>query len=193
MHWTDLRTNKPFEPDTLDRFGFVYIIKNTKTKKEYIGCKQFFIGKDQTPSKWQSYTGSSKYLNADIEKIGKKHFTFEVIDEFKNKRSLGYYELFYQMKFNVLDCVLEGTDEPAFYNNYVGGKFYRPVQGYRPIKKVEEAVHKITYTDQRNILIDNLTMFAQLNNYDKSHLCKVKQGKRKRHKDVVKVEIVDNV
>ena len=97
------------------------------------------------------------------------------------------------MKYNVLSSTLEGSDEPAYYNSYVGGKFYRPVQGYRPIKKVEEAVHKITYTDQRNILIDNLTMFAQLNNYDKSHLCKVKQGKRKRHKDVVKVEIVDNV
>lgn len=24
------------------------------------------------------------------------------------------------MKHNVLDSVLEGTDEPAFYNNYVG-------------------------------------------------------------------------
>ncbi len=122
MHWTDLRTNKDFEPDTLDRFGFVYVITNKKNKKQYIGCKQYYIGKDQTPSKWQSYTGSSKYLNEDIKKIGKKNFIFEVIDEFKNKRSLGYYELFYQMKHNVLDSVLEGTDEPAFYNNYVGGK-----------------------------------------------------------------------
>ena len=181
MHWIDLRTNKDFVPDTLDRFGFVYVITNIKTKKAYIGCKQFYIGKDQTPSKWQSYTGSSKYLNADIKKIGKKHFTF------------GYYELFYQMKYNVLDCVLEGTDEPAYYNNYVGGKYYRPVQGYKPVKKVEEVVHKITYVDNRNIIIDNLSMFAQLNHYDKSHLCKVKQGKRKRHKDVVRVETVDNV
>ena len=60
-------------------------------------------------------------------------------------------------------------------------------------KKVEEVVHKITYVDNRNIIIDNLSMFAQLNHYDKSHLCKVKQGKRKRHKDVVRVETVDNV
>ena len=193
MHWIDLRTNKAFEPDTLDRFGFVYVITNIKTKKKYIGCKQYYIGKDQTPSRWQSYTGSSKHLNADIKKLGKKNFIFEVIDEFKNKRSLGYYELFYQMKHNVLDSVIEGTDEPAFYNNYVGGKYYRPVQGYKVVKKIEDVIHKITYTDNRNIIIDNLSLFAQLNNYDKSHLCKVKQGKRKRHKDVVRVETVSDV
>ena len=26
--------------------------------------------------------------------------------------------------------VLDGTDTPAYYNNYVGGKFYRPVEEY---------------------------------------------------------------
>ena len=78
--------------------------------------------------------GSSKHLIDDIKKIGKKHFKFEIIAEFKNKRSLRYYECYYQMKYNVLSSVLEGTDEPAFYNNYVGGKFYRPVQEYNEIK-----------------------------------------------------------
>ena len=29
---------------------------------------------------------------------------------------------------HVLTKKLEGTDEQAYYNNYVGGKFYRPVQ-----------------------------------------------------------------
>ena len=190
MHWFDLRTNKDFVPDTLDRFGFVYVITNIKTKKAYIGCKQFYIGKDQTPSKWQTYTGSSKYLNADIKKIGKKHFKFEVIDEFKNKRSLGYYELFYQMKHNVLDSVLEGTDEPSYYNNYVGGKYYRPVQGGKPTPL---EIYQVTFTDKRKLVIPNLKMFAKLNNYDKSHLWKVQQGKRKRHKDVVRVETMGNV
>ena len=53
-----------------------------------------------------------------------------MIAEFKNKRSLRYYECYYQMKYNVLAAVLEGTDEPAYYNNYVGGKWYRPVESY---------------------------------------------------------------
>ena len=74
--------------------------------------------------------GSSKLLLDDIKKLGKRNFKFEIIAEFKIKRSLKYYELYYQMKYNVLASVLEGTDEPAFYNNYVGGKFYRPVQEY---------------------------------------------------------------
>ena len=37
---------------------------------------------------------------------------------------------YYQMKYNVLSSTLEGTDEPAYYNKYVGGKFYRPVQEF---------------------------------------------------------------
>jgi hypothetical protein len=107
----------------------VYKITNKKTKKAYIGCKQYFIGsKTKKPSGWESYAGSSKHLLTDIGKIGKKHFTFQIIGEYDNKRSLKYYECFYQMKLKVLTAVLEGTDEPAYYNNYVGGKFYRPIR-----------------------------------------------------------------
>ena len=137
MHWVYNR--KPFVPD-LYKFGFVYKITNKKTKKAYIGCKQYYNYRKykkktrKTESNWKSYMGSSKHLIDDIKKIGKKHFKFEIIAEFKNKRSLRYYECYYQMKYNVLSSVLEGTDEPAFYNNYVGGKFYRPVQEYNEIK-----------------------------------------------------------
>ena len=128
-HWVRYDTEESFVPN-LDKFGFVYIITNTKSGKAYVGCKQYFIGKKKASSKWEMYTGSSKYLNEDIEKIGKKHFTFEVIAEYKNKRSLQYYEAYYQMKWNVLTATIEGSDEQAFYNGYVGGKFYRPIESY---------------------------------------------------------------
>ena len=85
----------------------------------------------ETESDWKTYMGSSKWLTADIEKIGKEHFKFEIIAEYKNRRSLRYYELYYQMKFNVLSSTFEGTDEPAYYNSRVGGKFYRPVESYQ--------------------------------------------------------------
>jgi len=142
-HWVRYDTNEPFVPN-LDKFGFVYLITNTKTTKAYVGCKQYFIGKTKRESKWQTYMGSSKYLKEDIKKIGKKHFRFEVIAEYINKRSLRYYEAHYQMKWDVLTAVIEGTDEPAFYNSYVGGKFYRPVESYTPLteetkKKMSEA------------------------------------------------------
>ena len=129
-HWVRYDTGEPFVPN-LDKFGFVYLITNTKTTKAYVGCKQYFsMGKKKRKHKWEIYTGSSKYLNEDIKKIGKEHFTFEVIAEYKNKRSLRYYEAYYQMRWDVLTAVIEGSDEPAFYNSYVGGKFYRPVESY---------------------------------------------------------------
>jgi hypothetical protein len=114
MHWKYSK-----KPD-LTQFGFVYCITNTKNGKAYVGCKQYYNYRKykkktkKTESNWKTYMGSSKHL----------------IAEFKNKRSLRYYECYYQMKYNVLASVLEGTDEPAFYNNYVGGKFYRPVEEY---------------------------------------------------------------
>jgi group I intron endonuclease len=140
-HWLQFKTDQPFIPN-LDKFGFVYLITNTKTEKAYVGCKQYYIGKAKKESKWQTYMGSSKYLKDDIKKIGKKHFKFEVIAEYINKRSLRYYEAHYQMKWDVLTAVIEGTDEPAFYNSYVGGKFYRPVESYQDpewIRKISEA------------------------------------------------------
>jgi len=130
-HWTCYGTEKSFVPNE-DKFGFVYIITNTKNDKAYVGCKQYYIGKSKKQSRWQTYTGSSKYLNEDIKKIGKKYFTFEVIAEYKNKRSLRYYEMYYQVKWNVLTATVEGSDKPAFYNSYVGGKFYRPIESYMP-------------------------------------------------------------
>ena len=130
-HWTCYGTEKSFVPNE-DKFGFVYIITNTKNGKAYVGCKQYYIGKSKKQSRWQTYTGSSKYLNEDIKKIGKKYFTFEVIAEYKNKRSLRYYEMYYQVKWNVLTSTVEGSDNPAFYNSYVGGKFYRPIESYMP-------------------------------------------------------------
>ena len=129
-HWICYHTGKPFIPN-LDKFGFVYIITNTKTTKAYVGCKQYFLGKSKKKMKWETYMSSSKYLKADIEKIGKKHFTFEVIAEYKNKRSLRYYEAYYQMKWNVLTATMKGSDEQAFYNSYVGGKWYRPIESYQ--------------------------------------------------------------
>tara|TARA_R110002126_G_C10184368_1_gene475312 strand:- start:103 stop:495 length:393 start_codon:yes stop_codon:yes gene_type:complete len=125
MHW-EYKKN----PDIKSHFGFVYRITHKKTKKAYIGCKQYFVTRKgkKIESNWKVYTGSSKHLNEEIKRLGKKQFRFQIVGEYKNKRSLRYYECYYQMIYHVLTSTLEGTDEPAYYNNYVGGKFYRPVQ-----------------------------------------------------------------
>ena len=131
-HWFTYKKDEEFVPN-LDKFGFVYLITNLQSGKGYIGCKQYklYTRLKEKESDWKTYTGSSKWLNEDIQKIGKEHFKFEIIAEYKNRRSLRYYELYYQMKFNVLSSTIEGTDEPAYYNSRVGGKFYRPVESYQ--------------------------------------------------------------
>ena len=131
-HWLVYKKDEEFVPN-LDKFGFVYLITNLQSGKGYIGCKQYklYTKLKERESDWKTYTGSSKWLNKDIQNIGKEHFKFEIIAEYKNKRSLRYYELYYQMKFNVLSSTIEGTDEPAYYNSRVGGKFYRPVESYQ--------------------------------------------------------------
>ena len=130
-HWLEVGKDREFVPN-LNKFGFVYIITNLRNGKAYIGCKQYmhYTRLKEKESDWKTYTGSSKWLSKDIEEIGKKHFKFEIIAEYKNKRSLRYYELYYQMKYNVLSSTMEGSDEHAYYNSRVGGKFYRPVESY---------------------------------------------------------------
>jgi len=86
-HW--LYKGKPIKEAPENEFGFVYLITNLKSGKKYIGRKYFgttrrvkvkgkkrrkIIRKD---SNWREYTGSSKSLNKDIEKLGKKNFKFE--------------------------------------------------------------------------------------------------------------------
>ena len=131
-HWLTYGKEEEFIPN-LDKFGFVYLITNLKNGKGYVGCKQYlmYTRLKERESNWKTYMGSSKWLLKDIEEVGKEHFKFEIIAEYKNKRSLRYYELYYQMKFNVLSSTFKGTDEPAYYNSRVGGKFYRPVESYQ--------------------------------------------------------------
>ena len=197
-HWVDYHTKQIFEPN-LNKFGFVYLITNIKNKKGYVGCKQYFIGKEKKESRWQTYVGSSKYLKEDIKKIGKKYFTFEAIAEYKNKRSLRYYEMYYQVKWNVLTATLEGSDDPAFYNSFVGGKFYRPVESYedsyKPVKCTKEngevVIFKNCYeTELAGYSFQCVYCLARGGNQTDKRL---KKGffTRTRCKDIIKAEFLD--
>ena len=152
MHWT-FRDDKTRVADPDQYFGFVYLITNKKNQRKYVGCKQYWQmrhRKRYKPSNWKVYTSSSKELCADIEKIGKRNFKFEIIQEYTTKRGLHYYEQYYQMKYHVLTAVLEGTDQKEYYNKNVGGiRFYCPVETYEDpewIKK-RSASAKAQWTD----------------------------------------------
>tara|TARA_R100000008_G_scaffold86374_1_gene79193 strand:+ start:6161 stop:7039 length:879 start_codon:yes stop_codon:yes gene_type:complete len=192
MHWT-FRDDKTRVPDPDNYFGFVYIITNKKNHRKYIGCKQYWQmrhRKKYKPSNWRVYTSSSKELCEEIDKIGKRNFKFEIIQEYETKRGLHYYEQYYQMKYHVLTAVLEGTDQKEYYNKNVGGiRFYCPLETYKDpayVKKQSEkskarwadpeyrtkatkarckGPYKITFNTGKEIVVDNLVGWGKDNNY----------------------------
>jgi len=122
---------------TEESIGFIYKITNTVNGKIYIGRKSFTaskktaIGKramakmvDKRGSKtktvvktsnWQLYTGSNKQLNEDIK--NGDDITREIIHLCFTKKQMTYWELFYQMQYDVL--------RSDSYNDNILGKFFR--------------------------------------------------------------------
>lgn len=122
-------------------FGFIYRITNLTTGQFYVGKKQILsktnkkLGKKEraalptkrgrTPSKklvisesnWRTYWGSCKPLLEDVEKLGENNFRREIIKLCFNKKLLNFYEVYYQIKEDVLlqDC----------YNESILGKYFK--------------------------------------------------------------------
>ena len=120
--------------------GFVYKIYNAETGKIYIGKKilRNLLTKKLTlkeksewskpgkvPNKtkvvkesdWAKYYGSCKPLLEDVKVLGPHKFKREIIEFCFNKKQLSYYEVFYQMVYEVLS-----TDS---YNENIQGKWFR--------------------------------------------------------------------
>ena len=99
MDW--LYESQPFE-DPADWYGFVYRITHIPTGRKYIGRKYFTQAgykqvkgkrkKIRKESDWKEYWGSSKHLQADVEKYGKDQFSREIIRLCKNRSECSYYE-----------------------------------------------------------------------------------------------------
>jgi hypothetical protein len=125
---------------TTDSFGFIYKITNLETNKFYIGKKVFIHNKKkkltkkeiaeqsgpgrkpttkvvQAESDWKTYWGSSKDLLADVKLLGEDKFEKLILTTCSSKKSLTYYELFYQVHYNVLRV--------ESYNDNILGKFFR--------------------------------------------------------------------
>ena len=159
-HWDTSLVGR-FNPG--DHFGFVYQITHKESGKSYIGCKHLYRYKKTkrtTESNWKYYCSSSKYLEPDIKKFGKRAFSFVILLLCKNKRDLYYNEMKIQVDLDVL-----GSDD--YYNKNIGGKrFFRPVESYKKISGINNRRYigpfTITYDNGVEHRIEDMTVKSLL-------------------------------
>ena len=123
-------------------FGFVYLIRHIPSGKSYIGKKVLFHNRKQKLTKkqlkeyegvvgrrpsyqiivkesdWETYWGSNKYLKELMKEEPIENFERSILKCVPTKKLLTYYELKYQMVYQVL----EKPDE--FFNDNILGKFF---------------------------------------------------------------------
>jgi hypothetical protein len=123
-------------------FGFIYITTHKPTGKSYIGKKVLFhnqkkkLGKKELAaltgivgrrpsyklvvkeSDWKTYYGSQKDIKKLITEGKKDEFERTILKCVGSKKSLTYFELKYQMIYQVLEKPNE------FFNDNILGKFF---------------------------------------------------------------------
>lgn len=137
MSW--LYNEVPFSLDMAgSAIGFVYVIENLSTTRQYIGKKLFYFTKTSTKtitlkngtkkkkrvkslveSDWMSYWGSNEELRQDIIRLGEDQFTRKILHLCNSKGVLSYLEL----KEQVIREVLEYPDR--YYNGIIQVKIHR--------------------------------------------------------------------
>lgn len=124
MNWTHQNT----EISTIDQIpesaiAFIYLITRLSDGKFYVGRKMLSSNRKVRLTKkekllpenkrktfkrviketdWKDYWGSSKELLEDIKLLGNESFKREILCFLENKTDTSFYEMFYQMKMNVL-------------------------------------------------------------------------------------------
>lgn len=109
--------------------GKIYIgkkqLKNTQRRKISKKLLKSIEGRGKRPSKitvvtesnWLDYWGSCKPLLEEIERNGNKDWNREIIELCYSKKQLSYYEVCYQIRYDVL--------KTNSYNETILGKFFR--------------------------------------------------------------------
>jgi hypothetical protein len=120
--------------------GFIYKITNIITNRFYIGRKVLYNNTNKLLTKkeiadwdkpgrvprkkkvvkesdWLTYYGSNKTLNLERKDLGNEIFNREILKICFSKKQLTYWEVYYQMHFDVLSI--------DSYNDNIQGRFYR--------------------------------------------------------------------
>lgn len=124
-----LYENNEFEIIPENIVGYVYLITNTLTGKQYVGKKLFTAARTKqvkgkrkryrVESDWRDYYGSNKELLTDVATFGRKHFRREILHLCKSKGTCSYLEAREQFGRGVL----EHPDK--FYNEWISAKIHR--------------------------------------------------------------------
>ena len=123
MQWTYNGKEIDSIPDEYE--GFVYLITNTTTGQKYVGKKLAKFKTTKPPLKgkknkrrgykesdWRDYWGSSDRLQEDVDKLGPKKFTTEILYFCKSRAEMSYIEAREQFDRRVLE-----TDD--YYNGII--------------------------------------------------------------------------
>ena len=111
--------------------GFVYKIVHNPTGRYYIGKKSLTSTRKLAPLKgqkrkrtvtkssdWEKYYSSNDWIKEQVKEGKAEEFSREIIQYCFSKKSLTYYEIYWQFQYNVL------ADDNAINENLMG-KFYR--------------------------------------------------------------------
>ena len=120
MSW--LFESKTIEVLPEDCVGFVYVITNKLTGRQYIGKKLAKFSRTtyktvklkngnkkrkkirgKIESDWQTYYGSNEQLNQDIAELGSDNFTREILFYCRSKAECSYIEAREQFNHRVLE------------------------------------------------------------------------------------------
>lgn len=111
--------------DIKNYVGFVYLITNQTNGKQYIGKKLFWAIKRKqvknvrkrykAESDWKEYWSSSEELKADVQLLGKKNFTREILHLCTHKGTANYLEAREQIDRRVLES-------DHWYNGWIAVK-----------------------------------------------------------------------
>lgn len=110
---------------------FVYCITNLHTGKKYIGKKKFETFRRKKyknrknkkkvvkQSDWQTYFGSNKELNLDVQNLGTDKFKREILLLCNSTGEASYYESKYQFENDVL------LKPDEYYNTWIMCRVHR--------------------------------------------------------------------
>lgn len=122
-----------FTEDSIDKnVGFIYLITELDTGKQYIGQKIFFNKVAKKPLKgkknrritkkqsdWQEYYGSNDELKSLVESKGRENYRREILRLCKAKSEMNYYETFEIFNRNAL------LHPDKFFNSWVSTRINR--------------------------------------------------------------------